>query len=74
MNETSMRTVKLDMLTTREAWSLFSLGVVVLLIGSPISTLVAVTSSKLAKREYASFINVLIAFYSIAVGKQRLNF
>ena len=63
------RTTFGDALSSEEAWSLFSLGVIVLLIGSPISTLVAVTSSKLVKKEYGSFINVLIAFYSIAVGK-----
>ena len=57
-----------DSLNSEEAWSLFSLGIVVLLLGSPLSTLVAINSSVLAKKEYASFINVLIAFYTIAMG------
>ena len=58
-----------DVLNSEEAWSLFSMGIVVLVLGSPLSTLVAINSSVLAKKEYASFINVLIAFYTIAMGK-----
>ena len=59
-----------DILQSEEAWSLFSLGIVVLVIGSPLSTLVAINSSVLAKKEYASFINVLIALYTIAMGNK----
>ena len=61
--------IQLDVLSSDEAWSLFSFGIVILIIGSPLSTLVAISSSILAKREYASFINTLIAFYSAALGK-----
>ena len=56
-------------LTSLQARCLVSLALVVLILGSPLSTLVGYTSSILAKKEYSSFINCLIAFYNIAVGK-----
>ncbi len=61
-------------LTSDEEWCLFSMAMLVLVFGSPICTLVAISSSVLARKEYASFINVLIAFYNIALGKNKSVF
>ena len=62
-------------LTSEQARCLVLMALVVLILGSPLSTLVGFTSSILAKKEYSSFINCLIAFYNIAVGKNlSLNF
>ena len=56
-------------LTPLQAWCLVAMASVVLILGSPLSTLVGYTSSILAKKEYSSFINCLIALYNISVGK-----
>jgi len=59
-------------LSSDESWCLLSMAIFVLVFGTPICTLVAASSSVLAKKECASFINVLIAFYNIALGKNYL--